>query len=131
MGGALAAELNGYPGPLHVLEHADALALSSEQRSKVQALFAAMKNETQPLGLRIVTKEEELDASFASHRITPSDLQGLTASIGELQGQLRGAHLKYHLLTLDALTGEQLTRYAVLRGYSSVPSGHQGQHHSR
>ena len=30
MGFALAAELNGYPGPVHVLEHADALGLSPD-----------------------------------------------------------------------------------------------------
>ena len=35
---ALAAELNGYPGPLHVLELADRLGLSAEQRGKVQQL---------------------------------------------------------------------------------------------
>jgi hypothetical protein len=38
MGLALAAELNGYPGPRHVLEHADALALTSEQREDAGAL---------------------------------------------------------------------------------------------
>src|SRR5262245_40334747 len=50
MGLALAAELNGYPGPAHVLELADRLALSDEQRAKVQALFDAMKSEAVPLG---------------------------------------------------------------------------------
>ena len=30
---ALAAELNGYPGPKHVLEHADALNLAANQRA--------------------------------------------------------------------------------------------------
>src|SRR5262247_2210822 len=39
---ALAAELNGFPGPAHVLELAEQLALSEQQRSKVQDLFAAM-----------------------------------------------------------------------------------------
>ena len=34
MGLALAAELNGYPGPSHVLEFADQLELSAEQRSR-------------------------------------------------------------------------------------------------
>src|ERR687892_2344181 len=45
MGLALAAELNGYPGPLHVLEHADALALTAEQRHRTRSLFEAMKAE--------------------------------------------------------------------------------------
>ena len=50
MGLALAAELNGYPGPLHVLEHADALGLTPEQRGRSQALFDAMKADAVPLG---------------------------------------------------------------------------------
>jgi len=48
MGLALAAELNGYPGPMHVLEMADALDLSGQQRAKMQKLFAAMKAEAIP-----------------------------------------------------------------------------------
>ena len=36
---ALAAELNGYPGPSHVLELADKLELSTEQRASMQRLF--------------------------------------------------------------------------------------------
>src|SRR5262245_23543288 len=43
MGLALAAELNGYPGPLHVLELADRLGLSPDQRREVQRLYDAMK----------------------------------------------------------------------------------------
>ena len=39
MGLALAAELNGYPGPSHVLELADKLELSAEQRASMQRLF--------------------------------------------------------------------------------------------
>ena len=40
MGLALAAELNGYPGPMHVLENAEALGLGPEQRSRAEALEA-------------------------------------------------------------------------------------------
>src|SRR5215212_9148820 len=41
---ALAAELNGYPGPLHVLE-LDQLHLSADQRQKMRELTDAMKAE--------------------------------------------------------------------------------------
>src|SRR5689334_9489263 len=54
MGLALAAELNGYPGPSHVLELADRLDLSPDQRSRVQQLFEAMKRETVPLGTMLI-----------------------------------------------------------------------------
>src|SRR4051812_36998146 len=57
MGLALAAELNGYPGPLHVLEHADALGLTSDQQTRTRALFDAMKAETIPLGRRLIAEE--------------------------------------------------------------------------
>jgi len=43
MGLALAAELNGYPGPSHVLELADRLELSADQRARVQTLFDSME----------------------------------------------------------------------------------------
>ncbi len=48
MGLALAAELNGYPGPLHVIELADRLQLTSDQRVQVQRLYEAMKAEARP-----------------------------------------------------------------------------------
>src|SRR5438309_8932265 len=39
MGMALVAELNGYPGPAHIIELASALDLSEAQRGRTQALF--------------------------------------------------------------------------------------------
>src|SRR5579872_6516636 len=43
MGLALAAELNGYPGPRHVLDFANQLGLTDEQRMRILELFDAMK----------------------------------------------------------------------------------------
>src|SRR5262245_17037372 len=40
---AKAAELNGHPGPAHVLEFADELRLTPEQRALVQAAFERMQ----------------------------------------------------------------------------------------
>ncbi len=117
MGLALAAELNGYPGPLHVLELADSLGLSDQQRAKVQELFAAMKAEAVPLGEKLIAQEADLNQKFASKTITPASLAAATDAIGATQATLRGAHLKYHLLTHDALAPAQIQRYAELRGY--------------
>src|SRR5215211_9358946 len=36
---ALAAGLNGYPGPAHVLEQADALALTAQQRERTRTHY--------------------------------------------------------------------------------------------
>src|ERR1700716_2245653 len=57
MGLALAAELNGYPGPVHVLELAAPLELPPERRARTQALFEAMKAETVPLGERLIARK--------------------------------------------------------------------------
>jgi Spy/CpxP family protein refolding chaperone len=128
MGLALAAELNGYPGPLHVLELADALDLTSQQRTKAQELFAAMKAETVPLGEQLIAQEAELDRAFASKTITAAILAASTEEIGATQAALRQAHLKYHLSTVEVLTLAQIQRYAELRGYGGGMHHPQGRH---
>jgi Spy/CpxP family protein refolding chaperone len=129
MGLALAAELNGYPGPSHVLELADQLGLTVPQRKSVQQLFNAMKAETIPLGEQLLIKEADLDQQFAAHVVTPASLKTATSAIGQTQGQLREAHLRYHLATAALLMPEQMQRYGELRGYSKDAGDH-GQHHS-
>jgi Spy/CpxP family protein refolding chaperone len=117
MGLALAAELNGYPGPLHVLELADQLGLSAEQRARVQQLYANMQGEAQRVGGQLIEHEAALDRLFKNRPITPESLTALTGQIGQSQRTLRGVHLKYHLTTAELLTPDQMQRYAQLRGY--------------
>ena len=124
LGLALAAELNGYPGPMHVLELADRLGLSDEQRTKVQELLAAMKAEAVPLGDTLIAQEADLDKQLADKTMTPARLEAATNAIGSTNAALRRAHLKYHLSTLDVLTGAQAQRYGELRGYKG-PMQHQ------
>jgi hypothetical protein len=117
MGLALAAELNGYPGPTHVLELAEPLGLSAEQRAKVQELLAAMRAETVPLGEKLIAQETDLERLFAGKTITPASLTSSTQAIGTTHAALRAAHLKYHLATVEVLAPTQIQRYAELRGY--------------
>jgi hypothetical protein len=124
MGLALAAELNGYPGPSHVLELSDRLELSTDQRREVQRLFDLMKAEAVPLGTRLLEQEAELDRQFADRTVTAENLRASTAAIAATQGVLRETHLKYHLLTAEILTAPQMTRYAELRGYGSAHQHH-------
>ncbi|RWM21567.1 MAG: periplasmic heavy metal sensor [Mesorhizobium sp.] len=118
MGLALAAELNSYPGPSHVLELRDALGLTDEQASRTKALLEQMKAETVPLGRRIIEKETELDRLFSERKIISAHLAEMTKTIAEVQGALRAAHLRYHLDMAELLTPEQIGRYSQLRGYS-------------
>src|ERR1700686_3123626 len=85
MGLALAAELNGYPGPSHVLELADRLELSAEQRTSIQRLFDSMKAEAVPLGTRLIEQEADLDKQFADRSMTPESLKMSTAAIAATQ----------------------------------------------
>jgi Spy/CpxP family protein refolding chaperone len=127
MGLALAAELNGYPGPMHVLELADALALSDQQRTKMRDLFAAMRAEAIPLGDKLIAQEAELDRQFANKTISPAGLAASMVAIGTTQAELRQAHLKYHLSTVEVLTPAQVQRYGELRGYKAGTQPH-GRH---
>ncbi|AMJ63018.1 Spy/CpxP family protein refolding chaperone [Bosea sp. PAMC 26642] len=117
MGLALPAELNGYPGPLHVLDLADALGLTVEQRSRTQALMDAMRAERIPIGVRIVGEETALDGLFAERTVTPASLRDATRLIAASQGTLRAAHLRYHLLMAELLTPDQIAEYGRLRSY--------------
>ena len=57
---ALPAELNGYPGPRHVLDLADKLSLTTMQRAQIQALYNAMKPQAVALGTQLLGKEAAL-----------------------------------------------------------------------
>ena len=130
MGLALPAELNGYPGPSHLLELADRLELSASQRSRINQLFDSMKAEAVPVGEKLIAQETMLDQQFASRSITPDRLKSATAEIGATQAELRNTHLKYHLETVQILSAQQMQQYATLRGYGDdVP--HQHHHHAR
>jgi Spy/CpxP family protein refolding chaperone len=123
MGLAKAAELNGYPGPAHVLELADDLALSTEQRERTQSLWRAMDARARSIGQQLVDAERELDALFASKQVTRERLALQLDRIGALQAQLRAVHLDAHLEQVRILTPQQSNRYAALRGYSSAATG--------
>lgn len=125
MGLALAAELNGYPGPKHVLELQKELKLTTAQRLRAQQLFDQMQAEAVPLGQKLIAAETDLDRLFSDRTISPASLTATTATIGATQGQLRAVHLKYHLPMMDVLTPEQVRRYSELRGYANATSaGH-------
>ena len=125
---ALAAELNGYPGPRHVLDLSEPLGLTAEQRAQAQALFDGMQKEAVALGELIVEREAELDALFANSVPEADRVEALTASVGRLNGQLRFAHLQAHLAMRALLSPAQIEAYASLRGYrpEQAGTGHHG-----
>lgn len=126
MGLARPADVNGYPGPLHVLEHADALMLSGEQRRAAQALYDQMKAEASVIGEELLAQYGALELAFRNGTITPEILTDRTGELGRIEGALRATHLKYHLSTRAVLTPDQVAAYMRLRGYANdaAPAEH-------
>ena len=131
-GMAKPAELNGYPGPRHVLDAATSgeFELTQEQQEQIQTLYEKMRSESIDLGRQIIDIEKEIDGMFIDKTITEESLQEKTSQSADLYGQLRFVHLKYHLFTIEILTPQQVEKYNDLRGYTSgnpcdnIPEGH-------
>lgn len=120
MGLAKAAEFNGYPGPSHVLALAAELSLSTRQRQLTEALFETMETRAKAIGRALVDEERRLDRLFASRSIAPESLAQALQRLGELQAQVRQAHLEAHLAQVEILTPMQVAAYLKLRGYGGA-----------
>ena len=120
MGLAKAAELNGYPGPSHVLTLAIELDLSSEQKQQTERLFKDMESKAVSLGRPLVEEERKLDQLFVNKAVTPASLAQSLSRIGQLQAQVRQAHIEAHLSQIAILTPRQVAKYMALRGYSDA-----------
>jgi hypothetical protein len=128
LGLAKAAELNSYPGPLHVLQLKDALGLSDQQRAATEAVFATMQTRAQALGARIIEAERGLDRAFIGGTIDRTTLRTAVAGLAALQGELRAVHLEAHLAQRSLLTADQVARYDALRGYAAAAPAPAHQH---
>ncbi len=119
MGYAKAAELNHYPGPRHVLDLANELALTGEQIKQTQAIFDRMKAQAIELGTQLVEKVAEPDRQFADGLIHATSLEVLVSNMAMLEAKIRIAHLSAHLEQKALLSNEQVTLYDKLRGYDT------------
>jgi Spy/CpxP family protein refolding chaperone len=117
MGYAKAAELNHFPGPMHALELADKLGLSSEQRAEVKRLMDAHKAQARHIGAKLVESERALDALFRSGKVGQEALAEAVRAAAALAGEYRLSHLETHRHMRALLTAEQVARYDELRGY--------------
>jgi len=127
LGYAKAAELNGYPGPLHVLEMADELGLDAEQRRRSRALFEAMRDRARALGRELIAAEAALDRLFAEGGASGQRLSERVSESARIEGELRQVHLQAHIEQAALLSVEQIAAYARRRGYGDR-AGHNGAH---
>lgn len=122
------AELNGYPGPAHVLELSDELKLSDAQRQEIEVIFKAMKAAAIAAGKLYIDAERKVDEVFRSGAATPDQLSAAAMAAGKRLAALRLVHLEAHITTAALLSTHQRRQYDQLRGYAGGGGhdGHQG-----
>jgi hypothetical protein len=118
---AKAAELNGVPGPAHLLEMKDEIPLLPSQVETTTSIFTSMQADAIAAGEKLIALETELDTAFQSRSITNHNLRTLLNQIAATRGELRYIHLSTHLKTPDILTEPQIAKYNTLRGYANDP----------
>src|SRR5262245_57121371 len=112
---AFAADQNGYPGPMHVLELKDRLKLTADQEAKAQALMHAMFGESKPKSARLLDAEATLRRLFADRTADDTAVPAAVAEVERARGEVRLVHLLAHLRTRDLLTGDQRRIYHEVR----------------
>ena len=123
---ARSAELNGWPGPAHILELAAELELTGEQMDAVQAIWDAMNADARSIGAELIEAEAALDAAFEDGTVTSDALPALVAAAEEARARLRARHLAAHLQATPILSRHQRVLYDRLRGYGDGLRHHDG-----
>ena len=131
MGMAKIAELNQYPGPKHVLELADELELTEEQKAATQQLYGEVRARAVPLGRKIIDAESALERAFVDKTVSAESLEAALLEIGELRAQLRFAHMETHLRQRALLSEDQVATYDRLRAAQRSGHGMQRKGHGK
>jgi len=118
---AFAADQNGYPGPMHVLELKDRLKLSADQEAKARALMHAMFTESRPKGARLLEAEAKLRRLFAERVADEAAVRAAVAEVERARTEVRLVHLLTHLTTRDLLTDDQRRIYHEARWGAIAP----------
>ncbi len=127
---AKAAELNGVPGPVHLLEMKDEILLTDLQVEKITRIYDEMRAIAIEQGKHFIMLEQKLENSFQSRTITAEKLRTFLTAIADARMKLRYTHLAAHLKTPEILSADQINKYNLLRGYSNpdpcsnIPKGH-------
>lgn len=127
---ALPAELNGVPGPAHLLELKEQIGLSTDQVDQIQSIFKAMQTEAKAAGERFIAAEAAIEAAFRDGGVTSERLRALIEASAAAKAELRFVHLSRHIETPALLSEDQIARYNELRGYdttdpcATIPEGH-------
>lgn len=94
------AELNGIPGPAHLLELKEELKLSVSQLEKIQAIWSEMNKSAKRYGQYYLETEEKIERFFRDQHNRKQDivlLQQLLTESSQYLTKLRETHLSAHL----------------------------------
>lgn len=114
-GMAFTADQTGYPGPLHVLELKDRLALTAEQEATARTMMHAMFAESRPKGAALLEAEARLRKLFADGAPSEAAVRAAVAEVERARSEVRLVHLLTHLKTRDLLTEAQRRIYHEAR----------------
>jgi len=112
---AFAADQNGYPGPMHVLELRDRLKLTADQEAKARDLMHAMFAESRPKSVRLLEAEAKLRRLFAERAADEAAVRATVAEVERARSEVRLVHLLAHLKTRDLLSEDQRRLYREAR----------------
>ena len=115
MGQGTVAEVNGYPEPKRVLDAAEKLQLSDQQKKAITRIYQEAETRAKELSQSIIRLEEELNKAFQDQLVIEKSVRDDAEQIGRLRGRLRGVHLVAHLKTRAVLTEKQIAAYASLQ----------------
>ena len=124
------AELNGLPGPIHLLELRSELALSQSQIDAIQTIYDEMNAEAREIGARYIRDERVVEEALLEPGANGEQLKTAVIAAANTRAALRLIHLEAHLQTPGLLSADQLEKYKELRGYSdqnlcdNPPAGH-------
>ena len=119
---AFAADQNGYPGPMHVLELKDRLKLTADQEAKARELMHAMFTESRPKSARLLEAEAKLRRLFAERVADAPAVRAAVAEVERARTEVRLVHLLTHLKTRDLLTEDQRRIYHEARWGALAPA---------
>jgi Spy/CpxP family protein refolding chaperone len=121
-GSGEAAELNGYPGPAHVIQMAANLGLDDRQIGAVKAIHEEMLQAVRAIAGEVKERQHELDALFESGTVTVAALEKATSAVSEAQGRLHFVHFRAHLKTREVLTPSQISTFKQIQAQASMES---------
>lgn len=114
-GMAFVADQHGYPGPMHVLELRERLALTPDQAAKAEAMMRAMFDESRPKSARLLEAEARLRRLFADGKADEAAVKTAAAEVERTRTDVRLVHLLTHLRMRDLLTEHQRRLYHEAR----------------